>query len=159
MNLVRRSWTQDLTLALSVFAIVALVTGVTLVGLRWGNQTADAAAQGPAVVITSGNLDEVFSDYQRPDWHKLLYRITVVDFCGELTWHVREGYRIDRNNLQVQQPISISDAANLRNRAINLVEEQMNLDGVQDYSVWCAGQGEAAADYFRNVWYQSASAG
>ena len=145
MNLVRRNWTQDLTLALSVFAVVALLTGVTLVGLQWGNQAAEATAEEPVVAITDANIDDYFSTLERPEWNMLLYRITVVDFCGELTWHVREGYRIDRNNLQVQQPISISDAANLRNRAINLVEEQMNLDGVQDYSVWCAGQGEAAA--------------
>ena len=159
MNLVRRSWTQDLTLALSVFAVVALLTGVTLVGLQWGNQTADALTDEPAIAITDANMDDYFSQFDRPSWNKLLYRITVVDFCGELTWHVREGYRLDRYLLQEQEPISIADAANLRNEAIALVETQMNLNGVQDYSFWCAGQGESAANYFRSVWQLNVSEG
>ena len=158
MNLVRRSWTQDLTLALSVFAVVALMTGVTLVALRWGNVTAEAMTQEPVVAISDENMNAVFAEFERPDWNKLLYRITVVDFCGELTWHVREGYRIDRNQLQERQPISIGDAADLRHEAIALVEGQMHLDGVQDYSFWCAGQGQSAANYFRSVWNQHASA-
>lgn len=152
MNLVRRNWTQDLTLALSVFAVVALVTGVTVVGLQWGNQAAQAAVEPPAVVITEENMDAYFSESDRPAWNKLLYRITVVDFCGNLTWHVREGYRIDRQQLKQSDPISIADAATLRNRAITLVESQINGNGAQDYSFWCAGQGEAAANYFRSVW-------
>ena len=159
MNLVRRSWTQDLTLALSVFAVVALMIGVTLVGLRWGNQTANASADSPSVTITDENMEQYFDQFDRPAWNKLLYRITVVDFCGELTWHVREGYRLDRYRLQEQEPISIADAATLRNEAIALVEAQMNQNGVQDYSFWCAGQGESAAHYFRSVWQLSAANG
>jgi len=159
MNLVRRSWTQDLTLALSVFAVVALLTGVTLVGLQWGNQIADASADEPALTITDANMDDYFDQFERPSWNKLLYRITVVDFCGELTWHVREGYRLDRYALQEREPISIADAAELRNEAIALVEAQMNRNGVQDYSFWCAGQGESAANYFRSVWQLDAANG
>ena len=159
MNLVRRSWTQDLTLALSVFAVVALLTGVTLVGLQWGNQTADAAADEPAMAITDANMDDYFDQFERPAWNKLLYRITVVDFCGELTWHVREGYRLDRYALQEREPISIAGAAELLNEAIALVEAQMNRNGVQDYSLWCAGQGESAANYFRSVWQLDAANG
>ncbi|MDA9175583.1 hypothetical protein N9O95_00670 [Alphaproteobacteria bacterium] len=158
MNLVRRSWTQDLTLALSVFAVVALMTGVTLVALRWGNMTANAMTEEPVIAISDENMDTVFAEFERPDWNKLLYRITVVDFCGELTWHVREGYRIDRNQLQERQPISIGDAADLRHDAITLVEGQMNRNGIQDYSFWCSGQGQSAANYFRSVWNQYAAA-
>ncbi|MDG1416087.1 MAG: hypothetical protein P8R39_12100, partial [Alphaproteobacteria bacterium] len=110
------------------------------------------------VAISDENMNAVFAEFERPDWNKLLYRITVVDFCGELTWHVREGYRIDRNQLQERQPISIGDAADLRHEAIALVEGQMNRNGVQDYSFWCAGQGQSAANYFRSVWNQHASA-
>ena len=159
MNLVRRNWTQDLTLALSVFAVVALVTGVTIVGLQWGNLAAEASTEESVFVSTDDNMDAHFSASERPVWNKLLYRITVVDFCGELTWHVREGYRIDRSLLQERQPISIADAAALRNNAISLVESQTNGNGVQDYSFWCAGQGESAANYFRSVWSQHALGG
>ena len=159
MNLVRRNWTQDLTLALSVFAVVALLTGVTLVGLQWGNKVAEANAEEPVVAITDANIDDYFSTLEHPEWNMLLYRITVVDFCGELTWHVREGYRIDRNQLQAKEPISIADAATLRNGAIALVEEQINGNGVQDYAFWCSGQGVVAANYFRSVWSLNAQAG
>ena len=157
MYLARRTWSQDLKLALSVFAFVSLLIGVTLVGLLWNNPRNQATGQEPVQIISDANFDDVFRGQPNADWQKLLYRITVVDFCGELTWHVREGYRIDRNQLQINQPISIADASTLRNRAISMVEEQMNRDGVQDYSFWCSEQGEAAALYFRTVWFQSAS--
>jgi hypothetical protein len=159
MYLARRTWLQDLKLALGVFAFVALLMAVTLVGLLWNSPGAQKQEASPPPVITRANFDAVFDDLPHADWQKLLYRITVVDFCGQLSWHVREGYRLDRNRLQARMPLSIADAAALRNQAIAMVEAQMNLGGAQDYALWCAGQGEAAAEHFRTAWVESRVSG
>ena len=121
MNLVRRNWTQDLTLALSVFAVVALVTGVTIVGLQWGNLAAEPSTEESVFVITDDNMDAHFSASERPVWNKLLYRITVVDFCGELTWHVREGYRM--------RPQSFAGTPTHLNRRRRSTAKQRNFAG------------------------------
>ncbi len=158
MDLVRRTWMQDFRLALGVAAVVLLMTGSVLLSLRWdlsGGGTG-AGAQEPPVAADGPEFEETaLSMLHDPEWHQLLYRITVVDFCGQQTWHVREGYRINRNRLQADQPISIARAAEIRSEAISLVERQMNQDGVQNYAYWCSVRGGAAASHFRSVWSQS----
>jgi len=156
MDLVRRSWMQDFKLALGVAAVVLLITGSVLLGLRWDRSDAGVIAQEARVTSNAPEFDQAaLSMLHDPEWHQLLYRITVVDFCGQQTWHVREGYRINRNQLQTERPISIARAAEIRSDAISLVERQMNQDGVQNYAYWCSVRGGAAASHFRTVWSQS----
>ena len=115
-----------------------------------------AATQEPSLGNDSPAFDEAaLALLYEPAWYQLLYRITVVDFCGQQTWHVREGYRSNRNRLQAERPISIARAAEIRSEAISLVERQMNQGGVQNYAYWCSVRGGAAASHFRSVWSQS----
>ena len=156
MDLVRRTWMQDFRFALGVAAVVLLMTGSVLLGLRWDLSEGPAATQQPSLANDSSAFDEAaLALLHDPAWHQLLYRITVVDFCGQQTWHVREGYRINRNRLQAERPISIARAAEIRSEAISLVERQMNQGGVQNYAYWCSVRGGAAASHFRSVWSQS----
>ena len=156
MDLVRRTWMQDFRLALGVAAVVLLMTGSVLLGLRWDLSGGSTSVQEAPFAADNREFDETaLSMLHDPEWHQLRYRITVVDFCGQQTWHVREGYRINRNRLQADQPISIARAAEIRSEAISLVERQMNQDGVQNYAYWCSVQGGAAASHFRSVWSQS----
>ena len=156
MDLVRRTWMQDFRLALGVAVVVLLMIGSVLLGLRWDLSGGGTRVQDPPRTADSLAFDETaLSMLHDPEWHQLLYRITVVDFCGQQTWHVREGYRINHNRLQADQPISIARAAEIRSEAISLVERQMNQGGVQNYAYWCSVRGGAAASHFRSVWSQS----
>lgn len=167
MGLVRRSWIQDVKLALVVSAIVLLLTGSVVLGLRWDlavertslppESSSGSSDQYPAggVTILRDDLAAKSGHPDETEWYQLLYRITVVDFCGQQTWHVRAGYQINRNRLQLDRPISIARAAKIRSAAISLVEQEMRHGGVQNYANWCSVRGDAAASHFRSVWSQS----
>lgn len=147
---------QDFRLALGVAAMLLLMTGSVLLGLRCDLSEGPVATQEQSLANDSPAFDEAsLALLHDRAWHQLLYRITVVDFCGQQTWHVREGYRINRNRLQAERPISIARAAEIRSEAISLVERQMNQGGVQNYAYWCSVRGGAAASHFRSVWSQS----
>ena len=138
LNLIRKMFKAAIMRWASVVLIVASISVAQAQNGPTGADGGRSLPRSPQAIATM--------------WQEVLHFHSATDFCGLKDWHVRQGYRTLRQKLDQQYPLDFDTAQQIRTAAVSAVESQIVGRGYNNFTAYCANEGQRAARFFIDAW-------